>query len=278
MLYLSYIIGGIVLKKFKAICKAVSYFFVFSFTPIICALIISFIYICFNIINLNLPQISTYVMEIISCALIIIIFYFTLKVKKINFVDKIKLNKISVHSAFSFIFLGLSVYFIFLILLNCIPIFQGNDTVSNTSDLLKSVNGINVFFLFVAKSISAPIVEEVTFRGLIYSKLKLAFPRWVSSLLVSLIFGVIHFSSSIFTVLSAILLSLIFNYLVDKYNSILPGILIHSAYNFMVTFIKYNINYFDFATYEIPIIVVSILTFIVSIICIIFNTKKLSSN
>lgn len=76
----------------------------------------------------------------------------------------------------------------------------------------------------------------------------------------------------------AILLSLIFNYLVDKYNSVVPGILIHSAYNFMVTFIKYNINYLDFATCEIPIIVVSILTFIVSIICIIFDTKKLSSN
>ena len=100
--------------------------------------------------------------------------------------------------------------FIFIILLNCIPFFQGEDTVSNTNDLHKSVNGINVVFLFVAKSILAPIVEEVTFRGLIYSKLKLAFPIWVSSLLVSLTFGVIHFSSSIFTVLSAILLSLIF--------------------------------------------------------------------
>ena len=121
-------------------------------------------------------------------------------------------------------------------------------------------------------------IEEVTFRGLIYSKLKLAFPRLVSSLLVSIIFGIIHFSSSFLTVILAILLSLIFNYLVDKYNSVVPGILIHSAYNFMVTFIKYNINYLDFATCEIPIIVVSILTFIVSIICIIFDTKKLSSN
>ena len=215
---------------------------------------------------------STYVMEIIACSLIMIIFYFILKVKRYDFVDSIKLNKITLRSALPFILLGLSVYFIFIILLNCIPFFQGEDTVSNTNDLHKSVNGINVVFLFVAKSILAPIVEEVTFRGLIYSKLKLAFPIWVSSLLVSLT------SSSIFTVLSAILLSLIFNYLVDKYNSIVPGILIHSAYNFTVTFIRYNIRYFDFATYEIPIMVVSILTFIFSIICIIFNTKKLSSN
>lgn len=266
------------MKKFKAICESVGYFLVFSFTPIICALIISLIYIFFNLLNLNLPQMSTYVMEIISCILIMIIFYFILKVKRVNFVDSIKLNKITVHSALSFIFLGLSVYFIFIILLNCIPFFHGNDTVSNTNDLHKSVNGINVVFLFVAKSISAPIVEEVTFRGLIYSKLKLAFPRLVSSLLVSIIFGIIHFSSSFLTVILAILLSLIFNYLVDKYNSVVPGILIHSAYNFMVTFIKYNINYLDFATCEIPIIVVSILTFIVSIICIIFDTKKLSSN
>lgn len=95
------------MKKFKAICESVGYFLVFSFTPIICALIISLIYIFFNLLNLNLPQMSTYVMEIISCILIMIIFYFILKVKRVNFVDSIKLNKITVHSALSFIFLGL---------------------------------------------------------------------------------------------------------------------------------------------------------------------------
>lgn len=134
------------MKKFKAICESVSYFFIFSFTPIICALIISFIYVCFSKINLNLPQMSTYVMEIIACSLIMIIFYFILKVKRHNFVDSIKLNKITLHSALPFILLGLSVYFIFIILLNCIPFFQGENTVSNTNDLHKSVNGINVVF------------------------------------------------------------------------------------------------------------------------------------
>ena len=103
------------MNKFKAICESLSYFFIFSFTPIICALIISFIYVCFSKINLNLPQMSTYVMEIIACSLIIIIFYFTLKVKRYNFVDSIKLNKITLHSALPFILLGLSVYFIFII-------------------------------------------------------------------------------------------------------------------------------------------------------------------
>ena len=102
------------MKKFKAICESVSYIFIFSFTTIICALIISFIYVCFSKINLNLPQMSTYVMEIIACSLIMIIFYFILKVKRHNFVDSIKLNKITLHSALPFILLGLSVYFIFI--------------------------------------------------------------------------------------------------------------------------------------------------------------------
>ena len=67
---------------------------------------------------------STYVMEIIACSLIMIIFYFILKVKRYDFVDSIKLNKITLRSALPFILLGLSVYFIFIILLNCIPFFQ----------------------------------------------------------------------------------------------------------------------------------------------------------
>ena len=77
---------------------------------------------------------STYVMEIIACSLIMIIFYFILKVKKYDFVDSIKLNKITLRSALPFILLGLSVYFIFIILLNCITFFQGEETVSNTND------------------------------------------------------------------------------------------------------------------------------------------------
>ena len=87
--------------------------------------------------------------------------------------------------------------------------------------------------------------------------------------------AVSSFSSSVFTVLFATLLGLFNNYLFDKYNSILPGILIHSAYNFMVTFIKYNINNLNFEAYEIPIIAISIIIFIISVIGVIFNTKKL---
>lgn len=98
---------------------------------------------------------STYVMEIIACSLIMIIFYFILKVKKYDFVDSIKLNKITLRSALPFILLGLSVYFIFIILLNCIPFFQGEDTVSNTNDLHKSVNGINVVFVCSQEYISS---------------------------------------------------------------------------------------------------------------------------
>ncbi len=51
-------------------------------------------------------------------------FYLILKVKRYDFVDSIKLNKITLHSALPFILLGLSVYFIFIILLNCTHSFR----------------------------------------------------------------------------------------------------------------------------------------------------------
>ena len=56
---------------------------------------------------------STYVMEIIACSLIMIIFYLILKVKRYDFVDSIKLNKITLRSALPFILLGLSVFYFY---------------------------------------------------------------------------------------------------------------------------------------------------------------------
>ena len=264
------------MKKIKSICESVGYFFIFSVAPLICALLVSLAYICLDMMNFNLPQLSTYVVEMIACALIILIFYLIFKFKKkADFAYSIKLNKITLSSALSFILFGLSIYFIIMLLMNCVQFFLGDIDASGTNDLYNSVTEINVALLFAAKCIFAPVAEEITFRGLIYSTLKEAFPKWVSSLLASLIFGVLHFSSSVFTVLFATLLGLFNNYLFDKYNSILPGILIHSAYNFMVTFIKYNINNLNFEAYEIPIIAISIIIFIISVIGVIFNTKKL---
>lgn len=264
------------MKKLKAIGESVKYFLIFSVTPVICALIILLLYRLFSSSNISMPEISNYFVEIISCVLMLVIYYFILKVKGLDFTDNIRLKKITLLSAISYIFVGLSIYFVFAILLNYIPFLQGEGNAAKANDLSESVNGINIVFLFMAKCIAAPFLEEITFRGLIYSKLKEAFPRWISSFITSLVFAIVHFSLSIFTVIIAFFMGLFFNFLVDRYKSIIPGVLVHMSYNLVVTFIAYNINNIDFSVFEVPIVVVSIIIFVIAIIGVFFDIKKLN--
>jgi len=84
-----------------------------------------------------------------------------------------------------------------------------------------------------------PVLEELTFRGLLQGALlKIRFGRndlvgiSFANLLTSLLFMLLHFLyHPILWALSVFIPSLIFGYFRDKYNSILPGTLLHIIYN-----------------------------------------------
>lgn len=89
--------------------------------------------------------------------------------------------------------------------------------------------GIELGLIFLVLVIVVPIAEELLFRGFIYKGVRSKFPFWVSALAVSTLFGVAHGQLNVG--IDTFCLSLVLCYLVEKTNSLWPGILVHALKN-----------------------------------------------
>jgi membrane protease YdiL (CAAX protease family) len=77
-------------------------------------------------------------------------------------------------------------------------------------------------------AVVAPIVEELTFRGLGYSLLA-RYGKWMAIVLIGLAFGLAHGLVEAFPFLAAFGMGLA--YLRSRVNSVYPGIVVHSLFN-----------------------------------------------
>ena len=74
--------------------------------------------------------------------------------------------------------------------MNLIPFPQAwiDSYEASSSELLGNVG----IALWIAVVIMAPLVEELTFRGFMYTRLKQGMPKWIAVVLTSLVFGIVH--------------------------------------------------------------------------------------
>ena len=86
-----------------------------------------------------------------------------------------------------------------------------------------------------------PFVEEVLFRGFLFRQLRrwAGLPFWVAALLASLLFGAVHFDQGD-TLANSLMNSgitfaggVLFCWLVERWNSIWPGFVIHAGLNLL---------------------------------------------
>lgn len=82
---------------------------------------------------------------------------------------------------------------------------------------------------FFATALVAPVVEEVVFRGLIFTRLQRALPGWAAVALSAAIFGLCH--GELLWFCYAYILGVIFAMLARATGSILPGMLMHVVFN-----------------------------------------------
>ena len=84
---------------------------------------------------------------------------------------------------------------------------------------------------FIVVAVLAPIVEEVTFRGLGYKLLE-PFGKWTAILLVGLLFGLAHGLVEALPILAAFGSGLA--YVRMRTGSVYPGMIVHGAFNSLV--------------------------------------------
>lgn len=83
--------------------------------------------------------------------------------------------------------------------------------------------------IVLAVSISAPLFEEIVFRGIIFNDFKKALPVWLAILVQGLLFGLFHgnWIQGVYATLVGIVLGIVYY----KYKSIWAAILLHFSYN-----------------------------------------------
>lgn len=82
---------------------------------------------------------------------------------------------------------------------------------------------------FVALAIIPPIAEELLFRGYLYGKLRQHRGFWVSAVVTSVVFGIVHLQWNVG--IDVFILSLVLCYLREKTGTVWAGIVLHMIKN-----------------------------------------------
>jgi membrane protease YdiL (CAAX protease family) len=82
---------------------------------------------------------------------------------------------------------------------------------------------------FVALVVIAPVAEEIIFRGWLYGKLRTRIPAWLSILLVSILFGIMHGQWNV--AINVFCMSVVMCLLREITGTIWSGILLHMIKN-----------------------------------------------
>ena len=90
---------------------------------------------------------------------------------------------------------------------------------------------------FILLVVVAPIAEEIIFRGFLYGKLRVAAPKWLAILIISLLFGIIHWQWN--AGISVFAMSVVACSLREITGTIYAGTLVHMLSNGVAFFLVY---------------------------------------
>ncbi len=105
---------------------------------------------------------------------------------------------------------------------------------SKMETLIKNRSISNIILLIVVAFIG-PIIEEIFFRGFIYSAFKKNWGTNAALFLSSLLFAIVHLD--LFSLLPLMIIGWLLAYLFEKTKSLFPAIFLHAAYNLILILI-----------------------------------------
>lgn len=122
-----------------------------------------------------------------------------------------------------------------------VPILK--ESIENAPDTMAALDGpLKILLALAVVSVFAPIFEEILFRGLVQSELCTVFPAWLSILVSSLVFSIMHglLFQSIFTFFCGLVMGWCFY----RTGSMITSMIVHIAFN--------SSALFQFAAYILP--------------------------
>ena len=95
-------------------------------------------------------------------------------------------------------------------------------------ELMLEMGGLEWLGMLVTVVVVAPVVEEILFRGYLFTALSKSLPMWGAQFVTAALFGLVHGWDYAVPVG---VLALFFGYLRQRYGSLLPSILAHAVHN-----------------------------------------------
>ena len=159
--------------------------------------------------------------------LTILIFFIVAKIRKKKFTESASLRKFKPATVAPIVLGGIAFNFAISYLMNLIPFPQTwiDSYEASSNELLGNVS----IALWISVVIMAPLVEELTFRGFMYTRLKQGMPKWIAVILTSLVFGIVH--GTLIWAIYTFVFSLALIYIFERTKSIWACILFHMSFN-----------------------------------------------
>lgn len=160
------------------------------------------------------------------CTILALVVFFALRKK--NLLDEVGATPIPGAAYLPLSIAGMSLAVLVIIILNMLPISEEAFAEYTESTSVIDSSG---FISMVSTVIFAPIAEEMIFRGLVYTRLKRAMPKWIAAILQAALFGVLH--GQILWIAYAFAVGLILAAYFESTGSLFANITVHICFNLM---------------------------------------------
>lgn len=164
---------------------------------------------------------------LISGVFALFIYWITFLIREKKLLTEVSFQKLDVQRVLPVFLLGISFNIVVSLLLEVVPFPQ--DWVDSYMANSGSLGEGNMYVNFIAVVIIAPLVEEIVFRGLVYTRLKKGMPALVAAVLSSLLFGVMH--GTIIWFCYTFVFGMLLIWCFEKFRSLAANVLLHISFN-----------------------------------------------
>ena len=166
-------------------------------------------------------------LTLVSGVLAALTFIIIAKARRRKFLDDLGVKKLPANLIPVLILLGASLNIFVSLALNLIPFPQ--EWIDSYTESASQLSNGGLIVSTIVTVITAPIVEEMTFRGYMYKGLKTGMPMFAAMLISSWVFGLVH--GEVIWVIYASLLGLVFTWTTEKCGSLLASMIVHMTFN-----------------------------------------------
>lgn len=234
--------------NFKSLCKSILFFILYAllliafqtFSSIVLMAVAASKGIRNEDIITQFANDNILISNAISFILVSLVLILIFKIRKAKIKKEFKLQKCKAKHLLMSIGLAFSYSFLFF-LLTYDNNFENSETIHNSVDYYsRFAPGLGFVLMIINLLVLAPISEELSFRGIVYTRSESESSALMPVIVSSLLFGIMHLSvGGILLVIGGFVMGFVFSFIFYKTKSLYACIIAHSMAN-LPDFVFYN--------------------------------------